>query len=150
MRVVAALSGGVDSSVAAALLRDQGHDVVGVYLRNGVAPGPGAARAKQGCCGLVDAADAARVADRLDVPFYSLDFAEDFDALVESFAADYAVGRTPNPCILCNRDLKFGRLLRFAASIGADAVATGHYAALEDRGGRRALRVPTDRRKDQT
>ncbi len=150
MRVVAALSGGVDSSVAALLLRDAGHDVTGVYLRNGIEPGPRAARAKQGCCGAADAADAARVADRLGVPFYSLDYASGFESIIAGFAADYARGRTPNPCILCNRDLKFGELLRFADAIGADAVATGHYAVVADRAGRRALRVPADAAKDQT
>lgn len=150
MRVVAALSGGVDSSVAALILRDAGHDVTGVYLRNGIEPGPRAARAKQGCCGAVDAADAARVADRLGIPFYSLDYASGFESIIAGFAADYARGRTPNPCILCNRDLKFGELLRFADAIGADAVATGHYAVVADRGGRRALRIPADTAKDQT
>lgn len=150
MRIVAAMSGGVDSSVAAALLRDAGHDVVGAFLRSGVAPGPHAASARQGCCSATDAADAARVADLLGIPFYALDFGDGFGAIVDDFARDYARGRTPNPCVACNRDLKFGRLMRFAEALGADAVATGHYAAVEDRGGRRALRTARDVRKDQT
>ena len=150
MRVIAAMSGGVDSSVAAALLVEQGHEVTGVFLRNGVASGPAAASGKQGCCSVGDASDAGRVADLLGVPFYCLDFAEGFDELVGEFARDYARGRTPNPCVACNRDLKFGKLLEFADGLGADAVATGHYAAVEPRGGRTALRVPADRRKDQT
>src|SRR6185295_11625770 len=127
-----------------------GHDVTGVFLRNGVQAGPKAASGKQGCCSVGDAADAARVADVLGVPFYSLDFADGFERIVEDFARSYAAGRTPNPCVACNRDLKFGRLMRFADAIGADAVATGHYAAVEERAGRMALRVPADRAKDQT
>ena len=150
MRVVVAMSGGVDSSVAAALLAEEGHDVVGADLRTGVEPGPAAARGKQGCCGSEDAADAARVADLLGVPFYALDFAQGFDALVEGFARDYARGRTPNPCVLCNRDLKLGRLAQFARAIGAERVATGHYARRAEAGGRHALRVPRDAAKDQT
>jgi tRNA-uridine 2-sulfurtransferase len=150
MRVIAAMSGGVDSSAAAALLLEQGHEVTGVFLRNGIAAGPAAAAGRQGCCSVGDAADAARVADLLGIPFYCLDFSEGFGALVDDFVSDYARGRTPNPCVACNRDLKFGRLLRFADGLGADAVATGHYAAVEARGGRTGLRVPADRRKDQT
>ncbi len=150
MRVVAAMSGGVDSAVAAALLAEAGHEVTGVFLRSGVAPGPRAAARRQGCCGVEDAADAARAADVLGIAFYSLDFSGDFERIVDDFARAYAAGATPNPCIQCNRDLKFGRLLRFADAIGADAVATGHYADLVERGGRRALRIPADRAKDQT
>lgn len=150
MRVIAAMSGGVDSSAAAALLVEQGHEVTGVFLRNGIAAGPWAASGRQGCCSVGDAADAGRVAEILGIPFYCLDFADSFDALIDDFARDYARGRTPNPCVACNRDLKFGRLLQFADGLGADAVATGHYAAVEARGGRAGLRVPADRRKDQT
>ncbi len=150
MHVVVAMSGGVDSSVAAVLLRDAGHRVTGAFLRNGIAAGPHAARGRQGCCGVDDAHDAAGVAARLDVPFYALDYSGAFDGLIADFARAYAEGRTPNPCIACNRDLKMGRLLQFARSIGADAVATGHYARLETHEGRHVLRVPADARKDQT
>lgn len=150
MHVVVAMSGGVDSAVAAALLSEEGHRVTGVFLRNGVQAGPRAAGGKQGCCSVGDSLDAARVADLLDVPFYSLDFAAEFDAIVADFAAEYARGRTPNPCVACNRDLKMGRLLDFAEALGADAVATGHYARREVAGGRQVLRVAEDRRKDQT
>jgi len=150
MRVLVAMSGGVDSSAAAALLVDAGHEVTGVFLRNGVVAGAKAASGKQGCCSIGDAADAARVADLLGVPFYSLDFAGGFERIVADFARSYAEGRTPNPCVACNRDLKFGKLMRFADAIGADVVATGHYAAVAERDGRAALRVPTDRAKDQT
>jgi tRNA-uridine 2-sulfurtransferase len=150
MHVLAAMSGGVDSSVAALRLVEAGHRVTGVFLSSGVAPGPRAAAGRQGCCSASDAADAARVADLLGIAFYPLDFSEEFAEIVEDFAASYARGRTPNPCVLCNRDLKFGRLFRFAGAIGADRVATGHYAALEDVNGRAALRVPADWAKDQT
>ncbi len=150
MHVVVAMSGGVDSYVAAALLAREGHGVTGVFLRNGVAAGPRATSGKQGCCSVDDAHDAARVADLLGVPFYALDFAAEFDGIIADFAAEYARGRTPNPCVACNRDLKFGRLMSFASAVGADAVATGNYARIEDHAGRRALRVPRDRRKDQT
>lgn len=150
VRVLLAMSGGVDSSTAATVLLDQGHDVTGVFLRSGVEPGPRAAAGRQGCCTATDAADAARVADRLSIPFYALDFSQGFDAIVRSFADAYAEGRTPNPCVACNRDLKFGRLLQFADALGADVVATGHYASIEERAGRLALRVPADRAKDQT
>jgi tRNA-specific 2-thiouridylase len=150
MHVLVAMSGGVDSSVAAALLVDAGHAVTGVFLRNGVTAGPRAPAGKQGCCSAGDGADAARVADLLGVPFYALDFSDGFDRIVDDFARAYALGRTPNPCVACNRDLKFGLLLRYADAIGADTVATGHYAAVEPHGDRIALRVPADRRKDQT
>ncbi len=150
MHVVAALSGGVDSAVAAALLLEAGHTVTGVFLRNGVRAGGAARRARQGCCGIDDAHDAARVAELLGVPFYALDFSREFAALVAEFAAEYAQGRTPNPCITCNRDLKFGHLLDFADGIAADAVATGHYARVEQLGERLALRAAHDTRKDQS
>jgi tRNA-specific 2-thiouridylase len=129
---------------------EQGHAVTGVFLRSGIEPGPRAAAGKQGCCSARDAQDAARVADLLEIPFYSLDFAAEFDGLIDGFAAEYARGRTPNPCIACNRDLKFGRLLQFADALGADRVATGHYAATEPHAGRVALRMPRDAAKDQT
>lgn len=144
------MSGGVDSSVAAALLLDAGHEVTGAFLRSGIDAGPRAAAGRQGCCSATDAADAARVAEILGIPFYALDFERGFDEIVRSFADAYADGRTPNPCVLCNRDLKFGRLLQFARAIDVDVVATGHYAGLAERAGRRALRVPKDAAKDQT
>jgi len=143
MRVVTALSGGVDSSVAALLLRRAGVDVVGVFMRNGV--GGDEARAKS-CCSASDARDAARIADRLGIPFYAVDYAAEFGSLIDRFASEYRRGRTPNPCVLCNQELKFGHLLRFAAAIDAGGVATGHYARLVH--GR--LHRAKDARKDQS
>jgi tRNA-specific 2-thiouridylase len=144
-RVLCALSGGVDSSVAALLLQQAGHEVVGVFMRNGVAAGHGAGRSRS-CCSASDAADAARVADRLGIPFFAVDFAREFADLIEGFVAEYARGRTPSPCIHCNQDLKFGHLFTFAAASGAEVVATGHYARVADG---RLLRA-RDPAKDQT
>ncbi|MEW4562863.1 tRNA 2-thiouridine(34) synthase MnmA [Bremerella sp. JC770] len=147
-RVVLAMSGGVDSSVAAHLLKRDGHDVIGVFMRHGEespvaeckldAPGGGSAlqilnqRAdhKQGCCSASDAADARRVADRMDIPFYALNLQQEFGQIMEYFADEYIRGRTPNPCVMCNNWIKFGKLFDYANSVGAEFVATGHYAKL--------------------
>jgi tRNA-uridine 2-sulfurtransferase len=133
--VVLAMSGGVDSSVAAWLLRQQGHDVVGLFMRHGQeaeesCPTDGLPFRKQSCCTAADAADARRVADMLDIPFYAVNFEQEFARIVDYFVAEYTRGRTPNPCIVCNTWLKFGRLFDYADSIGAEFVATGHYARL--------------------
>jgi tRNA-specific 2-thiouridylase len=168
-RVVLAMSGGVDSSVAAHLLLEAGHDVVGVFMRHGeesVAacsldgkPIPSLlpivqerADHKQGCCSASDAADARRVADRLGIPFYALNLKAEFRQIIDYFVEEYTVGRTPNPCVMCNNWLKFGRLFDYADSIGADFVATGHYARLEQRPGDRlpALCKGVDDGKDQS
>lgn len=141
------MSGGVDSTVAALLLRRQGHDVTGVFMRNSVYGAEGNAKS---CCSVSDAYDARRAADRLGIPFYAVNFGDGFEEIVENFVEEYKAGRTPNPCVLCNRDLKFGRLLRFARSLGIERVATGHYARVEARGTRTALLRPRDARKDQT
>lgn len=143
MRVLAAMSGGVDSSVAALLLQRQGHEVVSVFMRNGVA---GKSAQEKSCCSASDARDAALVADRLGMAFYAVDYAREFGALMDHFAAEYRSGRTPNPCVLCNQHLKFGHLLALAADIGADAVATGHYARVVDG----ELHTARDAAKDQT
>ena len=135
MRVVVAMSGGVDSSVSALLLKEQGHDVIGVFLRNGVAasaagraPGKG-----HGCCGATDALDAEEVANALAIPFHALDHAREFGRIVDDFVEAHARGETPNPCVQCNRELKFGALFEFARALGAKRVATGHYARLRAR-----------------
>lgn len=144
-RVLVAMSGGVDSSVAALRLLEAGHDVVGVFMKNGVSAAAGKG-AEKSCCSASDARDAMTVAERLGVPFYAVDYATEFGRIVDHFAAEYRRGRTPNPCVLCNQELKFGHLLSLAEAFGADAVATGHYARVEDG---RLLRA-RDRAKDQT
>jgi len=123
--VLLAMSGGVDSAVAAALLRDAGYEVTGVFMCLGLAGEDVAAR---GCCSPQDAADARRVAEKLGVDLYVLNLAEEFAPIVEHFLDEYARGRTPNPCIHCNARIKFGRLLRQADSLGIRHVATGHHA----------------------
>jgi tRNA-specific 2-thiouridylase len=150
-RVVLAMSGGVDSSVAAHLLLEQGYDVVGVFMRHGEMssqacelgsgrPNPllpilqGRLDHKQGCCSASDAADARRVADMLSIPFYALDLESDFRRIVDYFVDEYHHGRTPNPCVQCNNWIKFGRLFEYADAVGAQYVATGHYARRIDRG----------------
>ena len=131
------MSGGVDSSVAAWLLREARHEVIGLFMRHGVdvaercdvASGPAEGR-KQGCCSAADAEDARRVADLLGIPFYAVNFDEEFGRIVEYFVDEYTAGRTPNPCIMCNTWLKFGKLFEYADGVGAQYVATGHYARL--------------------
>ncbi len=143
-RVVVAMSGGVDSSVAAALLAEQGFDVVGVTLR---LAGDGSR-----CCSLEDAEDARRVAERLGIRFYVADYAARFRSeVIEAFADDYLAGRTPIPCVSCNQRFKFRYLLDRARALGAASVATGHYARVA-RGpnGRLRLRRAVDRHKDQS
>ncbi len=151
MRVVAAMSGGVDSAVAAARMLDAGHEVVGVHLalsRSAATLREGA----RGCCTLEDAGDARRVADRLGIPFYVWDLASRFERdVVDDFVAEYAAGRTPNPCLRCNERIKFAGLLDKAVALGFDAVATGHYArVVEQDGGRRELHRAVDPAKDQS
>ncbi len=149
-RVLAALSGGVDSSVAALLLQEQGYDVVGVFLRNGVEKPAAACDLKQGCCSEDDALDAARVADRLGIPFHAVDMQAEFGEVIQHFVSEYAAGRTPNPCAVCNRDIKFGALARFAKMLGASHLATGHYAQLRTGPQGVELWRGADPRKDQS
>ena len=181
-RVVLAMSGGVDSSVAAWLLKEQGHEVIGLFMRHGEgrvqgsgfrvqgsgdgvqgsgfrgqelgsaappaipeprtpnpepctpAPSPQPPAPHHGCCTAADAADARRVADALGIPFYALNFEEEFNRIVDYFVDEYVAGRTPNPCIVCNTWLKFGKLFDYADGIGAQYVATGHYARIAQAG----------------
>jgi tRNA-specific 2-thiouridylase len=157
-RVVLAMSGGVDSSVAAHLLLEAGHEVIGVFMRHGeessevckvdatasgkdsgsslpVLTGLAQGRAdhKQGCCTASDAADARRVASKMQIPFYALDLQQDFRRIVDYFVDDYLNGRTPNPCVKCNHWIKFGRLFDYADGVDAEFVATGHYAQIQHR-----------------
>jgi tRNA-uridine 2-sulfurtransferase len=150
------MSGGVDSSVAAWLLREAGHEVIGVFMRHGqeeevfcqtnaISP------RKQGCCSVADAADARRVADMLGLPLYVLNFEREFNRIVEYFVTQYTAGRTPNPCIVCNTWLKFGKLFEYADSVGAKFISTGHYARLEQvDDGQIALCCGLDESKDQS
>lgn len=147
--ILVAMSGGVDSSVAAALLVEAGHKVVGAFMRNGVSSEAGR-RGHQGCCGLDDAEDARRVAGQLGIPFYAVNLEDQFGGLMDAFVDAYKKGRTPNPCIECNKRFKFGRLLDLAREIGADAVATGHYARVVRRGARLAIARGLDASKDQS
>jgi tRNA-specific 2-thiouridylase len=166
-RVVLAMSGGVDSSVAAHLLLEQGHEPIGIFMRHGEESVQACdvsdqspllpllerrADHKQGCCSAEDAADARRVADHLQIPFYAINLKEDFRGIVDYFVKEYSQGRTPNPCVMCNNWIKFGRLFDYADSVEAEFVATGHYARLEREvdSERPALLRGVDAGKDQS
>jgi tRNA-specific 2-thiouridylase len=161
-KVVIAMSGGVDSSVAAALLMRQGYEVMGAFMRLGSPSGvesvetescdPAIGKGKQGCCSVLDAVDARRVAGMLDIPFYVLNFQEDFGRVIDYFVAEYNRGRTPNPCVRCNDWLKFGKLAKYAEAVGARYVASGHYArvGVDPVTGEKALMRGIDHQKDQS
>ena len=152
------MSGGVDSSVAASLLVEQGYEVIGLFMRLGITTptlslGKGEGGWKRGCCSVQDAHDARCVADSLGFNFYVLNFKEEFNEIIDYFCHEYASGRTPNPCILCNQKLKFGKLLRFAQALNADYIATGHYARVEKsppQADRYILKKGIDQKKDQS
>jgi tRNA-specific 2-thiouridylase len=149
MRTLVAMSGGVDSSVAAARLLAAGDEVVGVTLHLWDYPDDGSVRGR--CCAPEDIHDARRVADRLGFPHYAFDRRELFrDTVVEPFVAAYVGGTTPSPCVRCNRGVKIPELLRLATELGADRVATGHYARIERHGERYELHRAVDRGKDQS
>jgi len=149
-RVLLGMSGGVDSSVAGYLLREQGYDVVGVTMK--VWPQDCISRAEDKCCGPQAIADARGVAHALGIPHYVVDEADQFERVViDYFSSEYQAGRTPNPCVMCNEKLKFGSLWQKAESLGCDYIATGHYAIIEhSEGGRAILRKGVDPRKDQS
>lgn len=150
-RVVVGMSGGVDSSAAAALLLGQGYEVIGVTLK--LWPQDCVNRAEDKCCGPQAVMDARAVCHRLNIPYYLVDEAGEFQRLViQYFADEYKAGRTPNPCVMCNEHLKFGKLLRKARALGAELVATGHYARIrrDEASGRFLLLRGRDRRKDQS
>ncbi len=145
------MSGGVDSAVAAARAVDAGHDVVGVHLALSRMPGT-LRTGSRGCCTIEDSLDARRAAELLGIPFYVWDFSERFRAdVVDDFIAEYAAGRTPNPCMRCNERIKFAAVLEKALALGFDAVATGHYAHIvTDAAGNRELHRASDEAKDQS
>lgn len=148
MRVVAAMSGGVDSSVAAARILDQGHEVVGVHLALSRSDASGKSR---GCCTIDDARDARRVADKLGIPFYVWDFSEAFaESVMADFLHEYSAGRTPNPCLRCNEKIKFSAVMDRALALGFDAVATGHYAQIVNGPSGPELHRAHDSDKDQS
>jgi tRNA-specific 2-thiouridylase len=148
-RVLVAMSGGVDSSVAAALMKEDGHQVIGVTLK--LWSGPNGEAPTAGCCTVSDSEDARRVAAQLDIPYYVLDYTEDFSqGVIDRFVADYQTGRTPNPCVECNRTVKFSRLLSQASEFGCDVVVTGHYARTRFEEGRWKLLRGADLAKDQS
>jgi tRNA-specific 2-thiouridylase len=151
VKILAAMSGGVDSAVAAARAVEAGHDVVGVHLALSRTPGT-LRTGSRGCCTIEDSMDARRAANLLGIPFYVWDFSERFqEAVVNDFVAEYAAGRTPNPCLRCNERIKFAALLEKALALGFDAVATGHYAEVRrDAAGNPELHRAAAWAKDQS
>ncbi len=149
-RVVVAMSGGVDSSVAAALLKEQGHEVIGITMQ--IWPEGEGKPHEKGCCSVSAVEDARKVAFKLGIDFYVLNFRDLFQKqVIDYFIDEYCAGRTPNPCIMCNRKIKFEHLLQKAKSFGADFLATGHYARIEeDEQGRPGLKKGLDEGKDQS
>jgi tRNA-uridine 2-sulfurtransferase len=149
-RVVAGMSGGVDSSATAALLLEQGYEVIGITLK--LWPQDCVSRAEDKCCGPQAVSDARAVCHKLGIPYYLVDESREFqDKVIKYFADEYRAGRTPNPCVMCNQNLKFGRLLERADQLGAQYIATGHFARLEQTAsGRTLLKRGRDERKDQS
>lgn len=150
--VVVGMSGGVDSSVAACLLKSQGYHVIGVTMQIWQEENPSLTATEGGCCGLSAVEDARRVAHQLDIPYYVMNFRKDFQRyVIDYFVREYRAGRTPNPCIACNRYVKWESLLHKSLAIGADYIATGHYARIRRLpGGRYTIGRSDSLRKDQS
>ena len=152
-KVIAAMSGGVDSSVTAALMVEAGYDVIAITMRLGMHDTIEIESDKPNCCSLEGVEDARRVATQLGIPFYAVNYEEPFrESIVDYFSDEYVAGRTPSPCVICNQDLKFGKLLELATQLEVDYVATGHYAIIKQdpETGRYLLRKGIDPRKDQS
>lgn len=150
MKVIAAMSGGVDSAVAAARAKEAGHDVIGVHLALSKNPKKYRSGAR-GCCTIEDSHDARRAADIIGIPFYIWDMSDEFhENVVENFLSEYAKGRTPNPCLRCNEKIKFEAVLDRAQAMGFDGVITGHYATMKEINGERLLHRAIDESKDQS
>ena len=150
--VVVGMSGGVDSSVAAYLLKKQGYRVIGVTMQIWQDEEQAAMEENGGCCGLSAVDDARRVAARLEIPYYVMNFKREFkEQVIDYFVEEYAAGRTPNPCIACNRYVKWESMMQRALEIGADYIATGHYARIVRlTNGRYTLKKSATQKKDQT
>jgi len=152
-KIVVAMSGGVDSSVTAALLLERGFEVIGITMRLGAQDDDDSNTASSSCCSIESVEDARRVAGQLGIPFYAINFEAIFkEEVVDYFCSEYSAGRTPNPCIICNEKLKFGKLLHIAHELEAEYVATGHYARIsqDQQTGRYIVRKGVDARKDQS
>src|SRR3990170_7190214 len=150
-RVVVAMSGGVDSSVAAGLLLEQGYEVIGVTMRLWTEDDPGASRHHRRCCSVEDTDDARAAADMLGIRHYVLNLEREFaENVVDHFVREYTLGRTPNPCLACNDRVKFRPLLDHALALGADYLATGHYARVRRNGHGFEMWRAADPAKDQS
>ncbi len=148
-KVLVAMSGGVDSSVAALLLKKQSYSVIGVTMCLGIADVTDSKKTK--CCGTESIQDAKKVCQQLDIPHYVFDFSEDIaNMVIDNFISEYTQGRTPNPCVRCNQYLKFGKLYAYIKSLGFDFLATGHFAKIDKKNSQFVLMRPKDKKKDQT
>ncbi|BDU50099.1 tRNA 2-thiouridine(34) synthase MnmA [Haliovirga abyssi] len=150
-KIVIGMSGGVDSSVAAFLLKEQGYEVIGVTIK--LWENSGLESKEKVCCSLEDVYDAKRICDKLDIPHYTVNFKNDFQKeVIDYFITEYRLGNTPSPCIMCNEKIKFGKLLEFAKSIGADYIASGHYSKVKylEKQNKYVLEKGVDEKKDQT
>ncbi|MCT4663447.1 MAG: tRNA 2-thiouridine(34) synthase MnmA [Tissierellales bacterium] len=148
-KVVIGMSGGVDSAVAAHLLKEAGYDVIGIMMK--FVPDDDGFEDEKACCSLSAVTDARMVADQLDIPFYVMNFKKPFkEKVIDYFVDEYTNGRTPNPCVMCNKKIKFDALYKRAKALGADYIATGHYAQIVEEDGRYQLKKGIDERKDQT
>ncbi len=149
LKIAVAMSGGVDSSVAAKLLKDQGHEVVGFFLHFWKEEGAGGAENK--CCSAKALLDARQVADKIGIPLYTLNFAKAFkESIVDNFLSEYSKGKTPNPCVRCNKTVKLGLLIKRVKKLGFDCVASGHYVNLKEKNKKFSLHTAKDKNKDQS